>query len=595
MKYELFEPKHLRFLYQPIENREVYNRINRWQFYFSWLVIKVDILRLLDRRKHILNLIKFEFLNTIKLAQKELLEIRKIDIAGILEPFSGHEVNAQLYQSLKEYIDLGIVISDEDATDQERITYARQYIYTSLLTIYEYNHDRISECFKLDSKLLKVIAKYRNLCLAFYFSELLSLIEIGIFDLEANNKIILIYPSEDQGKNIKRDWFSKISENQSNIASLFSRNLKKYQKLVIQGDLTLEKSADIINECMDRVFSIDVEMLSESLKISESLKTLKEIVLFSLCIELAYYSDIEITESYFRNRTGIRDKTLDTILGILANSDEDLSISSVRNFVSFKNGIFRKGMLDFKYGLRKLTGMIFRDSKFDPGDFKGALGKSFEVDYVLNYLHSLNYFGFEAYGELNPDPASEVTGYDIDLILEDKKENIYYFIQVKYWFSALPAYLSEKITFFNSKKLKKGVLKQLCNLRSNIEHESVQEHLRSHGITEARKNNSRFILLHNIPYLNFYEFSGIIFYEWNMFRNILQSRSFLRKFENGDTEVHQINHNKHVSLDKPLIILDDILEEDSSRLDSTAKQWEYFCNTYCYFKLGRLSFETKLF
>lgn len=42
------------------------------------------------------------------------------------------------------------------------------------------------------------------------------------------------------------------------------------------------------------------------------------------------------------------------------------------------------------------------------------------------------------------------------------------------------------------------------------------------GLERATNENSHFVFLHNIPFLNFYQSDGIYFYEWNLFRNLMQ-------------------------------------------------------------------------
>jgi hypothetical protein len=206
------------------------------------------------------------------------------------------------------------------------------------------------------------------------------------------------------------------------------------------------------------------------------------------------------------------------------------------NFVVYEDRFFKRGNQQFKFGLKKLAGIVLEESLTESKDPKGDIGKSFEADYILNYLKSLNFFGYESYGVFKPSPAARIRGYDIDVILKDTKENLFFFIQVKYWFNNLPIHLDEKIKFFNGNDVRDKVFRQLVKLKENIEEEEIRNKLLDLGLEDARKDNSYFILLHNVPFLNFYEYAGVIFYEWNSFRNLLQQgRVFATHFE-GDRE-----------------------------------------------------------
>ena len=98
----------------------------------------------------------------------------------------------------------------------------------------------------------------------------------------------------------------------------------------------------------------------------------------------------------------------------------------------------------------------------------------------------------------------------------------FYFIQVKYLLSVLPKFLVERINTLGRNPLQKGFDPQLLSLRKNFNDPSIKEKLRNSGLEGATLENSHFILLHNLPFLSFYESQGVLFYEWNLLRNILQ-------------------------------------------------------------------------
>jgi hypothetical protein len=558
-------------------------------------MLKLGVFRTVKSKKAIINLTLGAFSNVVSAAKIEIEDIGAIvtNEIGTISYTESEQHARSLLHEMQRYFRRDVALEWSERSEIGGLI--DKYIDTCQLSIYEYNKSRVSEKLNINLNGLELFPKFPNLWLVFYFSEILYFLLNDDFKATFSQGVVILAPHEKYDISFRRDWLSGDSEGNSNIADLLS--LKSRENFIYRSRITLENSEDIVTMCLDKIFSLKSSMLSEKLQNCKDLVTLKEIVLFSACVECASYKENYIPESFFRKRTDIRDKTINSLIAVLRKDRKDKSIASLENFVLYENRFFKRGLQNFKFGLKKLAGAVLKESLTDLKDPKGDIGKSFEADYILNYLKGLDYFGYKARGEFKPRTGSKYK-YDIDLVLEDVEQKLFFFIQVKYWFSNLPIYLDEQIKFFNDKnKVQHAVAHQIAALKDNMDERSIRDKLIACGLGGARKSNSYFILLHNIPFLNFYEFSGVIFYEWNVLRNILQNgRVFVQKYERGvEKAAGHIYATDKVPLHKPYELMNSDFGREDIYGNSISVKWDLHKNSWDSFSLNGVKFMVRAF
>ncbi|MCU5774787.1 hypothetical protein N5923_21455 [Erwiniaceae bacterium BAC15a-03b] len=501
-----------------------------------------------------------------------------------------HDVRDEKYISVimnnfTRFFKIGVLFANDDDFSQADKKLANGHITANLLTKLEYHCNRITEAFDLSDDYLHSISANEKLWISFFLSEVYLLLKCNIFTLNLNGNDIFIESGEEFKQKVRGYWISEILE-----ANSKTSDIKAFIDLA--SALTRRKTlpADLANASidyiLDKVFSINPNYITPAVSANEKYQFLREVIFFSLILECNFLSGSHaVDRQYFLNSKHIRDKSLQFIeQHLLPASDARLNNEGGFICQSGDSGYKRAG-LSFKYGLRKFCGMLLQaqQDNLKGKDFKGELGDFFEVDYILNYLKKLNYFGYTPHAGFKSTNKSEIKGYDVDIVLHDSRNDIYYFIQVKYRFSALPTYFSEQFMFFNEDSFKKGYVNQLITLKDNFSHQSIRNQLRSRGLAAATLENSHFILLHNIPFLNFYEHQGVYFYEWNLLRNILQDGKI--HWRKGDEMGNETTSNT-LQLHKPEEIIDAFLN-NSINGQQLQQQFELFKNSKCLFRFGK--------
>jgi hypothetical protein len=593
MEFEYPGKELLDLLSNPLKNKQVYVNYSRAKYYVSMIMLKLGIFGIYFNQKAIVNLILGSFRNVANAAELEAKEISEITSNSTQKTnlTNSEKYVRNLLHEIRNHISTYVALEYSDVSEASELINKRIDIYQ--LTSYEYNKSRVSDKLNLNLSDLELFPSSSNLWLAFYFSEILYLVLNGQLEVSLYRGEIYIYPHEKYKTAFKIDWLSVFFESSSENSDLLE--LRSISNFIYRHPITLENSEKIVTRCLDKIFSLNIEMLSENLQNSTDIITLKEIVLFSVCVECASYEGLPIPESFFYEKTNIRNKTINRLITVLSNDNKDKSITSIDSFIFYENRFFKRGCQNFKYGLKRLVGKVFEDGFIGSNDPKGDIGKSFESDYILNYLKDLNYLGYQAYEGFKPRTGSKYK-YDIDLVLEDKDQNLFFFIQVKYWFSNLPIYLDEQIKFFNGEKLQHGVIKQLVTLKDNIDEKSIRDKLNACGLGGAKKGNSYFILLHNIPFLNFYQFSGVIFYEWNVLRNILQNgRVFVEEYKKGvNKSTNCIYTPSKPPFHKPHELVEGFFSRNDNFGESISLNWEIHKNTWNSLNLNGVKFKVRV-
>ncbi|MGG1950232.1 hypothetical protein [Ralstonia solanacearum] len=196
-----------------------------------------------------------------------------------------------------------------------------------------------------------------------------------------------------------------------------------------------------------------------------------------------------------------------------------------------------------------------------------TIGHWFERDYLLQYIQDrLDSSRFIAWPEFNDKDAK----YDADIIIYDKATRLFYFCQVKHRAQVLQPYLRDELDEFARGKSINHGLGQLSRLRDLIDSEQVRKRLISKlgkklvG-TGPLSERSRFLLVHTVENFDMCTRRGIIMYEWNTFRNLLQGHMLFVRHDLDGTmqyETEELDFSDLVAVQKHLMEVTAHLSKD---------------------------------
>ncbi|WP_200627892.1 hypothetical protein [Pseudomonas sp. LAM2023] len=515
MIYEDVDPQLLAFLHDPLATLEALDIERKRPNWLTRTLYKVPALRRFISSEQVQWLVLEKLSAGLAKAKRTLPQHLFEDTVSLNE-----KTMSRFTDQLSKYFRIGIMLVKNEADSSERLAMLNAFIQANTWAKLEYTCNRIAENLQLRAEHNLAILSNANLWLGYYLSEVYFLMAHGLMSARLEGKTLSIVPTATLQRRLKGHWLAETCEANSKISDM--RTLLD-MALVLQrlGHLPPSAREPLIAHVLDKCLSIHTNYLSANIILHPQYQYLREIVYFATYLELRVMLGERITPAA-QLQSCVSPATISMINSAL--SGQAPTLNSASSFIEYKGNTYVRGALSFKYGLRKFVGQLLGKAlQGGKGqDFRGVLGIGFEADYIVNYIKNLNDPRFKVYGEFKPGNRSKVKGYDIDLVLQDVEEDIYYFIQVKYRLSNLPTYLSEQCRLFSEPEFRKGFVKQLAMLRDNLTDDSIRQKLSSHGLVNAHTHNSHFILLHNIPFLNFYELDGIFFYEWNLLRNILR-------------------------------------------------------------------------
>ncbi|WP_207880089.1 hypothetical protein [Pseudomonas sp. 32_A] len=515
MIYEDVDPQLLAFLHDPLATLEALDIERKRPNWLTRILYKVRALRRFISSEQVQWLVLEKLSAGLAKAKRTLPQHLFEDSVSLNE-----KTMSRFTEQLSKYFRIGISLVENEADSSERLSMLNAFIQANTWAKLEYTCNRIAENLQLRAEHNLAILSNANLWLGYYLSEVYFLMAHGLLSARLEGKTLSIVPTATLRRRLKGHWLAEICEANSKISDM--RTLLD-MALVLQrlGHLPPSAREPLIAHVLDKCLSIHTNYLSANIILHPQYQYLREIVYFATYLELRVMLGERITPEA-QLQSCVSPATISMINSAL--SGQAPTLNSASSFIEYKGNTYVRGALSFKYGLRKFVGQLLGKAlQGGKGqDFRGVIGISFEADYIVNYIRNLDDPRFKVYGEFKPGNRSKVKGYDIDLVLQDLEEDIYYFIQVKYRLSNLPTYLSEQCRLFSEPEFRKGFVKQLAMLRDNLTDDSIRQKLSSHGLANAHTHNSHFVLLHNLPFLNFYELDGIFFYEWNLLRNILR-------------------------------------------------------------------------
>lgn len=452
-----------------------------------------------------------------------------------------------------------------------------------------YHCDRICESLDLVVEKSMNIISDRNLWLAYYLSELCFLIERGLLFVKIYFNNIYIYPTAEFGRVLKRYWFSETMENTSIEAekqffnTLFSE--LDFGVLIYSKEL-MDSAVDLI---IDKVFSIRKDYLSSEYKESENYELLRSVVAISILIETSSlrkvpYLDFRLIEQC----PYISEKACHLFRTSVSLEIEKKAIGELIHKTELG---YVRGYLDYKYGLKKLVDKVLQNPLRPKSEqnWGEKLGVEFEEKYLLKYINDVKYKHYKALPGIKSKGKEKIKGYDVDLIIYDTERMHYYFVQVKYVTHELPKYFTEQYTFYNDKKIQKGIT-QLKTFKDNVfTDNTIQQKLASRGVKKLQPQNCTYIFLHNIPYLNLHEEDGIFFYEWNTFRGILNGGEIINISKDS---VFKNRVETNAKFDSPESIIEEYLHNEETGAAFRNNMNTFFSLT-SHFELGEFSISSK--
>lgn len=458
-----------------------------------------------------------EFLfDTLALAEEQILQIRKTPPTG---EYDGNEEKSPC--QIKDYLRMLVAVSEDKASNKFYKSAIYDYIDRQIVTTFNYHVDRISECYKIKREFLLLVDS-SVLISSMILSEVYVLVKADYISVRKLKGGFVLELKGSAEPYRRAHGLSELLEDKSSTSD--KSYLVRTTSLMDRNCISPELANVTIDQVFDKILSIKPKYLSEAAKSSSHYQFIRECVAIMTFAECFKLRGFDVPVSFFVDNKLCRHESLRFIISHL----QELNTVKGNNFniLTFDGSSFILGNLEFKLATRHLvyvaSSLIGKDENVKEELIK--FGDIFEKDYIYQYLQNLDMNRYKVYPSITPNNNAEIKGYDIDLVIEDKLFEQFYFVQVKYRTKWLPKFFSERYW-----ELTTGLLKdyerQLRVFKNNLNHSSIRKKLSQQkykGLERATDENSHFVFLHNLPFLNFYEFDGIYFYEWNLFRNMMQ-------------------------------------------------------------------------
>jgi len=417
-----------------------------------------------------------------------------------------------------------------------------------------YQIDRIITHFKIDDTTneIDINDNCKKLILFYRFNEIVYSILLGLCEVYVRENIFEIVLKNNESREvIKRKFFSNFWEGLSkqmiyaNVDSIYSSTNSNmlYNEIKIRSD-----------DLRDREFHIPSYLSDYSKKETPDCSYLDKVCFITVLV--VYFNT--------KKKTSVKYSLLDKF-GI---SKSDLSL------ISKANGLLDKSTRYLKFTKSRVEQVkpdihvrslwlsvleVLPSNKKD--SFNNARSNYFEKEYIKYYfenkktIHKNKYkfHDIEIKNENLDIPKDEISKYgklkfDIDVVIEDLERKKYIFIQCKC--------ISRGGDFFNegdmklvTGKLSDGVY-QINGAKKAFENGFMDKYLKEVGIEIINKNDAIFCLIHNISNFDFQLLrSGVVSYDWNTFRNLLQGT----KHTGGNSKQmpSAIQLNKYLPLEDP--------------------------------------------
>jgi len=435
-------------------------------------------------------------------------------------------------EQIKEYLRIIVKADPTQLDSQSYRAEMYEYIDNQIATTFGYHADRISELYQLETG--RLLSSAGSVIIPpMLLSEIYAFIRLNYIDLERQKGGFILKMNDRFLPEFHAHTLTELLESNSTLSLQYY--LSGVATKINRRFITIELAQEAITYVLDKVLSLQERYLSDAVREGEHFELIKGCIAIMLVSEVFSMHKCNVPASFLINN-GICSAS---VINFVVSNLSALNPKQVRLFsvLSFVKGEFSRGNLEFNLATRHLVyaaSNLYSDRNKRDNNLL-VFGDAFERDYIYRYASTLDRNRYKIYPSISPGNKADVKGYDIDLVIEDVLFGQFYFIQVKYKKTRLPKFFSERCY-----ELKTGFIRdyerQLRVFRDNLLHPSIQRKLRQDkykGLERATTDNSHFVFVHNVPFLNLYGCNGIYFYEWNFFRNLMRGGMMLWEGRGG--------------------------------------------------------------
>jgi hypothetical protein len=295
----------IQILINPLDIHGQYGNYNRYLYFLSKLILKLGVP---FKNKHLVhNLILGTFLKVAKAANLDVIRLTTETVSQTSRVSKSiytdpDKARLDVINRMRQYFAVEAFLEDSEC--EQLANLVDKYVETHKLSIYESTNSRISEKLNLNLDNQHLLPNYPNLWFVFYFSEFIYFFLINQYEARVSHKKLFLFPKPELAESFRRYWFAAVIEFNSCAGDLLTLKSKK-DHFMHYSFITLENSEEIVEILLDKVFSLRSQMLSEKLQQSMDLITLKEIILFAACVEIASYTVDDFPNLFFDTKQAL--------------------------------------------------------------------------------------------------------------------------------------------------------------------------------------------------------------------------------------------------------------------------------------------------
>ena len=489
------------------------------------------------------------------------------------------ELSKEQYEIKKELTRIKVILNKGDIM-QLKLTIQSKYKHLLYLS---YSLDYLIDELNIDIFNGKNVIEVEQIIPILDFIFLREIIFFALCDLvyfENRNKIIYILPNSKLKALLKKRWLALVWDKQSFIHLI----IDLYKKYTNNKPYEPKKYVDDLGHMLlDKVFYLNKKYMDKSAFELEAIQYLQNLCKFFALLIYNYWYSKKTDIKNFLEFNIQKDFISKIILDMNKKANLDKGFMENSGFISFIDGSA------YWYIMRKYFNDYCKDKDNNKIGAINKIGNIFQ-SYVFNYIEriSTEYKQFEiiSFDKTFIDKNTNKK-LDIDLVLSDKVRNKYFLIQTKYSFYNSP-YLKDEIKhYLNNKKISDGI-KQLKNFKYFYEKDNdLKTAFEKEGIN-IKLEDTYLILLHTIPVFDISEIDGVMLYDWNTFRNLLQNCIHASVPINLKREEFIVQLNDALPIEDINYVLDFLMSSkiDADTEETMAIAYDDFISIFYEFKLG---------
>lgn len=404
--------------------------------------------------------------------------------------------------------------------------------------------DRLLESFEVQNRSGKKHNNDLDEFISFYLlSEVLFFALVGMANIEFGKDCISVKPSSKNSvAQLHRKWFANYWEEMSSMATI------AYLDALPKGSDNNSSFKEAIflfgKGFRDKIFTFPANELPNKLNRLESIKWVDKIcTLVALCMWCKIKNETDYASFDLLKKIDIQRDDIKYIEEVIEKRPQPDRVFSINS----------QGVALNTVSITKQLRIVLNDiaNAISENKLNRLVGDFFEKEYISNYFlceELVNKYKVHQ-GIMAHDVKDKNLKPDVDIIIEDLRRNVFYFVQVKYLRIGGSAYISGDLDHIISGKLSKGV-GQLVDAKKSLELNALEEVLKKRGLKKCNPENTVFLLIHNISNFDFCVWpSGIVSYEWNSIRNLFKDGEMT--FGHSKSEPNLWNHSQPLPIDKP--------------------------------------------